>query len=345
MGGANLTIAWVGGMFTQHHMEELGHRVVRLPLTSPGAFCWEEIVERCGAAPDAVVYLDRSLPPPLTGVERFPCLTAFYCVDSHIHGWYPLYAGAFDLCAVSLQGDLPRFSAELAPERVLWLPPFAEDRCQPRPVVEADKEFDLLFVGTVDRQTTPLRHAFLERLGRLLPGPTGLAVRRGDYTELFPRAKVVLNIAERGDLNFRVFEALGCGSCLLTPRIGNGQGELFEDGTYFVTYAPDDEADAARRTRELLADAPSREALARAGFAAVDAAHRPRHRALALEALLRQGLEAKLPGKRLSSAASPPWAARRAGLRLLYLSWAEHCGDPALAARYLAEARTLKEPA
>lgn len=345
MSAENLTIAWVGGQFTQHHMEQLGHRVVRLPLTAPGAFSWEEMVERCGTAPDAVVYLDRSLPPPLVGVERFPCLTAFYCIDSHIHGWYPLYAGAFDLCAVSLHDDVPRFAAELSPERVLWLPPFAEDRCRPRPlapVEEHAKEFDLLFVGTVDPQTTPLRHAFLERLGRELPG---LALRRGDYTDLFPRAKVVLNIAERGDLNFRVFEALGCGCCLLTPRIGNGQDELFEDGRHFVTYAPDDEADAARKTRELLADPARGEELARAGFAAVDAAHRPRHRAQALEALLRRGLKARLPQKRLAALDSPSWAARRAALRLLWLSWAEHCGDPALAARYLAEARTLKESA
>lgn len=330
----SLTIAWVGGMFTQHHMAALGHRVVGLPLTAPGAFTWEQIVERCGGAPDAVVSLDRSLPPPLIGVERFPCLTAFHCIDSHIHGWYPAYAGAFDLCAVSLKDDVPLFEAELSPRRVIWLPPFAEDRCQPRGVSEDDKEFDLLFVGTVDPQTTPLRHAFLERLGRAFPR---LVTRRGDYTELFPKARVVLNIAERGDLNFRVFEALACGSCLLTPRIANGQEELFEDGAHLVTYAPDDEADAAAKTSALLADPARRESLARAGVEAIDAAHRPMHRARALEALLFSGLEAGLVQKRLDN----PDSGRRQALRLLFLSWAEHCGDAALAARYLSEARTL----
>jgi hypothetical protein len=335
MGADTKLLAWVGGEFFMHHMEAFGFRVLRLPLTKPEALTWEDIRARCGRAPDAVVYTDRSLPPPLLGLERYPCLTAFYCIDSHIHGWYPLYAGAFDLCAVSLKGDVERFAAELAPGRVLWLPPFAEDRYQPRP---AGKDFDLLFAGTVDPETTPLRHDFLQRLGRAFPG---LAVRRGDFAELLPRARVALNIAERGDLNFRVFEALACGACLLTPRIGNGQGELFEDGVHFVAYEPDNEADAAAKARSLLADGPRREAYGRAGFARVDAAHRPRHRAASLAALLRQGFDEGLPGRRQAS----PDRARSAALRLLFLHWADNCDDASLAARYLAEARRLSLPA
>ena len=333
MGAATRLLAWVGGQFFQQHMEAEGFRTVRIPLTAPAALGWEEICERCGAAPDAVVYTDRSLPPPLLGVEAYPCLTAFYCIDSHIHGWYPLYAGAFDLCAVSLHGDVPRFAAELSPERVLWLPPFAEDRYRP-PAHAVAKEFDLLFAGTVNLETTPLRHDFLQRLGRGFPG---LAVRQGDFARLLPRARVALNIAERGDLNFRVFEALACGACLLTPRIANGQDELFEDGVHFVTYEPDNAVDAAAKTRALLADDARREAYGRAGLARIDAAHRPRHRAQALAGLLRQGFDNGLPGLRLAR----PDRARTADLRLLFLHWAEHCGEAALAARYLDEARRL----
>lgn len=336
MGDGARLLAWVGGEFFMHHMEAEGFRVVRLPLTRPGAFAWDEICQRCGAAPDAVVYTDRSLPPPLLGLERYPALTAFYCIDSHIHGWYPLYAGAFDLCAVSLRGDVPRFGVELSPDRVLWLPPFAEDRYRPGPADEPTvaKDFDLLFVGTVDPETTPQRHDFLQRLGRVFPA---LAVRRGDFAELLPRAHVALNIAERGDLNFRVFEALACGSCLLTPRIGNGQDELFEDGVHFVTYEADDEADCASKARSLLAHDDRRAAFARAGYARVDAAHRPRHRAAALASFLRQGFDKDLPARRLAH----PDHARMSALRLLFLHWAEHGDDAELSARYLAEARRL----
>lgn len=325
------TIAWVGGLFFMEHMRAHGLRPVRIPLTRPEALTWDDIVARCGCEPDAVVYTDRSLPPPLIGVERFPCLTAFYCIDSHIHSWYPLYAGAFDCCAVSLRDHVERFARELSPGRTIWLPPFADDHYLPR---QAEKDFDLLFVGTVNPETTPLRCDFLKRLEAVFPG---LVVHQGNFQELMPRAKVVLNIAERGDLNFRVFEALACGSCLLTPRLEHGQDELFTAGEHLVTYAGDDEHDCAAKARALLADDARREAMARAGLACVDAGHRAWHRAAAFAELLRQGFDDKLPARRLAA----PTQARKRALRLLWLHWAENCGDPALAARYFAEARRL----
>ncbi|MBI5518620.1 MAG: glycosyltransferase family 1 protein [Desulfovibrio sp.] len=331
MHGAGKLIAWVGGQFFMHGMEAHGFRTLRIPLTKPEALTYADIVERCGQEPDAVVYTDRSLPPPLLGVERFPCLTAFYCIDSHIHGWYPLYAGAFDLCAVSLRGHVERFADQLSPERVLWLPAYAEERYRPR---DADKIFDLLFVGTVDPETTPQRCDFLERLRAQVPS---LAVRRGDFGELMPQARVVLNIAERGDLNFRVFESLACGSCLLTPRIANGQDELFTDGEHLALYEPDDAADCAAKARALLADEPLRLRLAARGLAEVDARHRERHRAAAFADFLRRGFEAGLSATRLGEQG----AELRQALRLLMLHWAEHSGDDALSARYLAEARAL----
>lgn len=335
MSAQSKTIAWVGGTFFMPSMAEHGFRTVAVPLTKPEALDFDDIVARCGCVPEAVVYTDRSLPPPLLGVERFPCLTAFYCIDSHIHSWYPLYAGCFDLCAVSLRDHVEGFGRELSRERVLWLPPFASDHYQAR---QADKDLDLLFVGTVNPETTPQRCDFLARLGARFPG---LAVRQGDFRELMPRARVVLNIAERGDLNFRVFEALACGSCLLTPRLEHGQDELFEAGVHLETYTSDDEADCADKALALLANAPRRDALARAGLECVEAAHRARHRAAALAALLRQGFDDELPAKRLAANQPAADAERTQALRLMWLHWSEHCGDAALAGRYLAEARRL----
>ena len=140
-----------------------------------------------------------------------PCPTCFFCIDSHIHGWYADWAQAFDACAVSLKDHMPAFRQRLPMERVVWLPPFAKDTDQP-PASPPEPEFDLLFVGTVDPETTPGRVRFLDEVKARMHGRE---VRKGEYRELFHRARLVLNVAERGDLNYRVFEALGCGACLL----------------------------------------------------------------------------------------------------------------------------------
>ncbi|MGE4551734.1 MAG: glycosyltransferase, partial [Desulfovibrionaceae bacterium] len=257
-------IAWVGNEFFRPHLTQLGHQAVRLPVPREGTYTWPEICARAGFEPDLVVYADVSRPPVLVGVEDFPCLTAFYCIDSHLHAWYPFWAQAFDLVALSLKDHLWRFRARLTEDRLLWLPPAPQDRHQPNPGVEP--EWDLLFAGNVSQATTPKRWTFLHALAERVPG---LVVRKGRFEGLFPRARLVLNFADKGDLNFRVFEALACRACLLTPRVGHGLEDLFTDGEHLFLYDPDrpDTLDRlARLAQGLLAAPARRDRVAEAGW-------------------------------------------------------------------------------
>ena len=177
-------------------------------------FTWEQITDLHGFEPDILVFGDNSSPPSLLGLESYPCLTIFACVDSHIHSWYPLYAQAFDLCLVSLRNHLPRFlGPRLDASRVLWSMPFAWDEDE---ALDLGKTLDLVFVGKDDPTLTPKRSALLTALRQHFPG---FSSTTGNYRNIFPTARVVLNVAEHDDMNFRIFEALACRSCLVTPRI------------------------------------------------------------------------------------------------------------------------------
>ena len=282
-----------------------------------------------GTRPDLFVYADQSLPPPVVGVESFPCATLFFCVDSHIHSWYPAWARGFDLCTVSLKDHLPVFAAYGRDAQTAWMPPTPKPLDLPpeTPLPDAKRRWDLLFVGHVDPATTPVRQRFLSDLKTAFPG---LHVTQGAYRELFPQARLVLNIAERGDLNFRVFEALACGACLLTPEVGHGFTDLFTPGEHLFSYPPDDIPALTALARELLADPVRREEVARAGCELVQRKHSVAARAAQLLAWIAEHDLAALATMRLARAAM-----LRKQLRLVYLHWAEALSGTEQARAYL----------
>ncbi|CCO22384.1 glycosyltransferase [Maridesulfovibrio hydrothermalis] len=325
----NKTIAWIGNTFFRTGMDELGYRTVHIPIRGQQVFTWKEIVRLTGEEPFAVVYADRSIAPPLAGVETYPCLTIFHCIDTHIHSWYPLYAQGFDICLVSLKDHLDRFTPRLPESRLLWFPPIVMNDDIP---IKMEKEWDLLFVGKVDPELTPARMKFIDEITRQIPG---LHVTQGQYRNLFPRARVVLNIAERGDLNFRVFEALACGSCLLTPAIDQGLFDLFEDGVHLVSYEADNAKDLVDKLNVLLADEALRERIARQGNELIEKSHRIIHRARTVHNVINdmdvdQAIKARL-------AAAP--LLRKNFLKSIYLHWAEQIVTPEFQKIYLQAAK------
>ncbi len=312
-------------------MERFGFDATFVRLKEPRVLNWKDICREVGFEPDVVVYSDRSFPPPLLEVERYPCLTCFYAVDSHIHDWYPVYAKVFDCCAASLKDHVPAFDAIRPKGTTIWLPPYPRENDVPQ---KADFVRDVCFVGNVNPETTPKRVTFLKELDALLPGV--VHVDKGAYQQLFASSRIVLNIAERGDLNFRVFEALACGACLLTPKVAHGQAELFEPGQFFETYENLNAEDAASQIKALLADPDRCAVMRKAGQEEIERAHRMTFRAQQLADLLRSEATLNHHAARL---ADPKRAPRE--LRLIYLHWAESLQDAIMRARYIEAAKSI----
>ncbi|THB65507.1 MAG: glycosyltransferase family 1 protein [Desulfovibrio sp.] len=323
-------LAWFGVEIFPSGLARQGWTVSSHNYVATETYTWPDIVAKAGFEPDMLVLMDKSRPPVFLGVESYPCLTLFLCIDSHIHSWHPFYGQAFDLVTVSLKDHLPLFQGKrLADEQLMWLPPYARDMDQP---LDRDKEWDVVFVGRVDPKVSPERHEFLAELKDRLPG---LHVTQGDYRDLFSRAKVVLNYAERGDLNYRVFEALGCGACLVTPRLGHGQEELFTDREDVFLYDMDDMDGLVGLLEEVLADEGLRRKVAASGLAKVDQAHRLSHRARDLTHWIRSQPASELVETRRAQAK----AIHEHYLKLMYLHHAEALKGHGNAAAYFRAAQ------
>ncbi len=290
-------IFWIGSPFFHASLPATDFQVSFYNFEHLEVFCYEDLVNLAGFEPDVVVVADKSRPPFVLGIENFPCFTVCYAVDTHIHSWYPYYAQAFDACLVSLKDHIPLFYHKMLSEKhIYWSPAFARDTDMPSPEffsyiqnVQTEPEdmqkacapinytWDCLFVGTVNAATTPTRKIFLEELQTHLP----LYSTRGNYTDLFPQGRVIINHCEHGDLNFRVFEALACGSALVTPKVGHGFLDIFTHGKELLYYHKDNIHDAVEKIVFLQNNEEQRLEMVRNGFCLVDNAHRAKHRALA----------------------------------------------------------------
>jgi hypothetical protein len=174
--------------------------------------------------------------------------------------------------------------------RVEWFPLWASKEVELQP----EKLYEAVFVGTMNRDLNPARVDFFERLTKIAP----LQLFSGDYAGYFPFSKVVVNQTVKGDLNFRVFEALRCGALLITEEQGNGLSELFKKGEQLLLYKAGQVEEAAHLIKQSLALEGISQKIAFSGYQEVMKKHRSYHRSIYLADLLLEGLSR--PPKRRS---------------------------------------------
>ena len=227
--------------------------------------------------PDVLVWLDDSAPITFMGLENSDIPTMMYSVDTH-HHWelHARLAHCFDHVLVAQKDYLHHFAPSATP--ATWLPLWASRHVEPSPV----KTMPMAFVGTMDPKLNKKRVEFFTALKEVAP----ITIKQGNYWEIFPMAELVINQTVSGDLNFRVFEAMMCGSMLLTERSPNGLLELFTEGEHLVTYTAGDVNDAALKASALLENPSRLQAIAQAGRERVLSSHTALHRAAVLHDIL-----------------------------------------------------------
>ena len=145
-------------------------------------------------------------------LKQFPKVKkAFWGIDSHLNFKRHLeYAENFDYIFLAISKFASQMN-NLINKPVKWLPLYFPGR---KIEVKQNPEIELSFVGNFKQHFFKQRREYLELLK-----PYGIQIFEREYSrmpEIMNNSLISFNCSLSCDMNFRVFEALGYGSCLLT---------------------------------------------------------------------------------------------------------------------------------
>ena len=209
--------------------------------------------------------LQYTLPP--TAAPR-----AWWVIDTHVnYDWDLVKAQDFDTVFAAQRDGAQRLEAD-GIANVQWLPLACNPTVHRRREVE--KVHDVCFVGNL---VAGERQRLVELLQREFERVFVGRAYGEDMARTYSQSRIVFNRSVANDVNMRVFEAVACGSLLVTNDLAdNGQEELLRSGEHLVTYR--DDGELLERIRHYLAHEDEREALAQQGMEEVHAQHTYRHR-------------------------------------------------------------------
>ncbi len=287
----------VEGRYFVNDFRQMGHEVLTIGQGPGYDVQLEEMLSTKGLwslmesrdfKPDLALWCDECRPPLVLGLETLPCVTAGFSIDQYCNPWHVPMSASYDLLLAAQKDYLPMFQDPNLPRRAEWFPLFCDEAADRDPGLERD--IPVCFVGTPDPPINPMRKPFLDAFRRAAP----LVLMRGDYHPLFARSRIVLNQCAVGELNFRIFQAMGCGAALLTEDCENGLRELFTPGEDMFVYARGDAAGAAATALRALGDHALAE-IARCGRDKVRSRHSSLARAKRIISLAENALRQGVP--------------------------------------------------
>jgi spore maturation protein CgeB len=197
---------------------------------------------------------------------------AWWAIDTHLNFESCLArAKDFDFVFAAQRDGADRLRGE-GIETATWLPLACDSEIHRKH--DVPKEYDVCFVGNeFPGPRAELLRVIQRKFLNCFIGQRYME----DMATTYSAARIVFNRSIRNDINMRVFEALACGSLLLTNDLAeNGQAELFSNGVHLETYRDADEL--VDKIAYYLEHEETRERIAAAGRQEVLAKHTYRHR-------------------------------------------------------------------
>jgi hypothetical protein len=196
--------------------------------------------------------------PRLSRIRR--PLKLQWIVDLHYSGahFYRRVSKGCDVILHSTRRLIADYQRRLPGKPHLWFPNAVDDRYFDAERQRCEKTRDLVFVGSPHRA----RDALLAELERRV-GLSRLFATGADMLAAVAGARIHFNCNISVDINFRTFETIGLGTCLMTNADPDLEALGFADGVNCLTYASADEAVA--KLRAALADG-SWERIGREGY-------------------------------------------------------------------------------
>jgi FkbM family methyltransferase len=183
---------------------------------------------------DLYLTIDDGLDYPLRPELR---PSAWWAIDTHLNGdWCLNRAPGFDLVFTAQRDGAERMQ-DAGIDSAAWLPLACDPEIHRK--YDVAKEYDVCFVGHLFAGP---RADLLDLLRRRFPRHFVGERYFEEMARTYSASRVIFNRSIVNDINMRVFEALACGSLLLTNDLSeNGQEDLFRDGVHLATYRSSEE--------------------------------------------------------------------------------------------------------
>jgi glycosyltransferase involved in cell wall biosynthesis len=268
-GGSGMKLLLLNYSYLSAQLRALGHQVLTVGLEPDcdlvltlADYRMEQILKKIRFQPDWVIFIDslqRMIP---RGLENCPYPLALFCLDSTINRFWQIpFAQISHLVLFDQKPE--SVLAQAKGLNSLWFPLCADTSIyNPQ---RRDKAFDISFIGNRNPHTRQKR----ENILRALSGRFNLTIFDGNppldalqTAEVYRKSKLVLNENLFPAVNLRLFEAMACGSAVLSEDTAPGLEDLFQDSKELITYNPEN---LLEKTAYYLEKGEEREAIAFSG--------------------------------------------------------------------------------